>query len=134
MKLHHIGVVVGCVKESGELYAEHLGMRALGPAVHDPLQRVIVQFWAQEGCSISIELIEPVGDDSPVAGFLGKGGGLAHLCYEVEDLEMALEDVRQKGAIVISGPVPAAAFQQRRIAFVILRGIGVTEFVEKSSS
>ena len=134
MKLHHIGVVVFSVKESGELYAEHLGMRALAPPVHDPLQRVIVQFWAQEGCSISIELIEPVGDDSPVAGFLGKGGGLAHLCYEVEDLEMALEDARQKGAIVISGPVPAAAFQQRRIAFVILRGIGVTEFVEKSSS
>ena len=134
MKLHHIGVVVGSVKESGELYAEHLGMCALGPAVHDPLQRVIVQFWAQEGCGISIELIEPVGGDSPVAGFLGKGGGLAHLCYEVEDLEMALEDARQKGAIVISGPVPAAAFQQRRIAFVILRGIGVTELVEKSSS
>jgi methylmalonyl-CoA/ethylmalonyl-CoA epimerase len=127
-------VVVSSIKESGELYAEHLGMRALGPAVHDPLQRVIIQFWAQEGCSIPIELIEPVGDDSPVAGFLGKGGGLAHLCYEVEDLEMALEDVRQKGAIVISGPVTAAAFQQRRIAFVILRGIGVTEFVEKSSS
>jgi hypothetical protein len=35
---------------------------------------------------------------------------------------------------VISGPVSAAAFPQRRIAFVILRGIGVTQFVEKSSS
>ena len=109
-------------------------MRALGPAVHDPLQRVIVQFWGREGDSIPIELIEPVGDDSPVAGFLGKGGGLAHLCYEVDDLERILENVRQKGAILISGPVPAAVFDERRIAFVILRGIGVTEFVEKSSS
>ena len=109
-------------------------MHALGPAVHDPLQRVIVQFWAQDGNSLSIELIEPVGDDSPVAAHLSKGGGLAHLCYEVDDLEGTLRDVRQKGGIVISGPVPATAFHERRIAFVILREIGVTEFVEKSSS
>jgi methylmalonyl-CoA/ethylmalonyl-CoA epimerase len=134
VKLHHIGVVTGSIKKSGELYAEQLGMRALGPAVHDPLQRVIVQFWAEESDSTSIELIEPVGEDSPVAGFLGKGGGFAHLCYEVDDLEKTLETVLQKGAILISGPVPAAAFNLRRIAFVILRGIGVIEFVEKSSS
>ena len=134
MKLHHVGVVVSSVEESGKLYAEQLGMRALGPAVHDPLQRVIVQFWAREGDGISIELIEPVGDDSPVAGFLCKGGGLAHLCYEVDDLERTLENARQKGGILISGPVPAAAYQERRIAFVILRGVGVTEFVEKSPS
>lgn len=134
MRLHHIGVVVRSVKESGAVYAEQLGMRALGPAVHDPLQRVIVQFWAQEGNDTSIELIEPVGDDSPVTSFLKKGGGPAHLCYEVDDLERTLRSVRQKGGIVISGPVPATAFDQRRIAFVLLREIGVTEFVEKSAS
>jgi methylmalonyl-CoA/ethylmalonyl-CoA epimerase len=133
VKLHHIGVVVGSIKESGKLYAEQLGMRPLGPPVHDPIQRVIVQFWEGDQ-GASIELIEPVGDDSPAAGFLGKGGGLAHLCYEVEDLDRVLEEVRQKGAILISGPVPATAFDQRRIAFVMLRGIGVTEFVERSSS
>jgi methylmalonyl-CoA/ethylmalonyl-CoA epimerase len=132
VKLHHVGVVVRSVKESGAVYAEQLGMCALGPAVHDPVQRVIVQFWAQEGCT-PIELIEPVGDDSPVASLLSKGGGLAHLCYEVDDLEETLNDVRQNGGIVISGPVPATAFHECRIAFVILRGIGVTEFVEKSS-
>lgn len=134
MRLHHIGVVVRSVKESGALYSEQLGMRALGPAVHDPLQRVIVQFWALDGNSTPIELIEPAGDDSPVASLLSKGGGLAHLCYEVDNLEGALNEVRQKGGIVISGPVPATAFHERRIAFVLLRGIGVTEFVEKSSS
>jgi len=133
VRLHHIGVVVRSVKESGGVYTEQLGMHALGPAVHDPLQRVIVQFWAQDGNDTSIELIEPVGDESPVAALLRKGGGLAHLCYEVDDLEGTLNDVRQKGGIIISGPVRAAAFDERRIAFVILRGIGVTEFVEKSS-
>ena len=61
MRLHHIGVVVRSVKESGAVYAEQLGMHALGPAVHDPLQRVIVQFWAQDGNDTSIELIEPDG-------------------------------------------------------------------------
>lgn len=134
MKLHHIGVVTGSVKKSGVLYEEQLGMHALGPAVHDPLQRVIVQFWALESDSTSIELIEPMGEESPVAGFLAKGGGIAHLCYEVDDLERTLEAVLQKGAILISGPVPATAFQLRRIAFVILRGIGVIEFVEKCTS
>jgi methylmalonyl-CoA/ethylmalonyl-CoA epimerase len=134
VRLHHVGVVVNSVVDSGKLYAEQLGMRALGPAVHDPLQRVIVQFWAQEGDSTSVELIEPVGEDSPVAAFLGKGGGMAHLCYEVDDLDRTLKDVQHKGAILISGPVPAAAFEQRRIAFVLLRGIGITEYLEKSAS
>lgn len=133
MKLHHVGVVVSSVVDSGKLYAEQLGMHALGPAIHDPIQRVIVQFWAQEGDSTSVELIEPVGEDSPVAALLGKGGGVAHLCYEVDDLDKTLEDLQHKGAMLISGPVPAAAFEQRRIAFVFLIGIGVTEYVEKSA-
>ncbi len=133
MKLHHVGVVVGSLEESGKHYAEYLGMRALGPTVHDSVQRVNVQFWSQERDGTCIELIEPAGDDSPVARLLARGGGMAHLCYEVEDLEKTLEDVQQKGAILVSGPVAAAAFDHRRIAFVILRGMGVTEFVEKRS-
>jgi methylmalonyl-CoA/ethylmalonyl-CoA epimerase len=132
MNLHHVGVVVKSVTESAELYVNQMGMRALGPPVQDDIQRVIVQFLIREGDTTSIELIEPVDGNSPVASLLRKGGGLAHLCYEVEDMEASLESAQQKGALVISGPVPAAAFHQLRVAFLFYRGIGVIEFLEKA--
>ena len=133
MKLHHVGVVVKSVKQSGEIYSSKLGMRALGPPIKDDIQRVIVQFWALEGDGTSIELIEPLGDDSPVSAFLRKGGGMAHICYEVNDIDRTLETAKEDGAIVISRPVQATAFHGRRVAFVFYRGIGVTEFVEEIS-
>jgi methylmalonyl-CoA/ethylmalonyl-CoA epimerase len=133
VKLHHVGVVVNSVKQSGEIYANKLGMRALGPPVQDDTQRVIVQFWALEGDDTSIELIEPLGEDSPVSAFLRKGGGMAHICFQVDDIDRTLETAKENGAIIISGPVPATAFHRRRVAFVFYGGIGVTEFVEKTS-
>ena len=50
--------------------------------------------------------------------FLAKGIGAYHICYEVSDLEKTLEDVRASGCVLISAPVPAAAFEGRRIAWL----------------
>jgi len=128
-----VGVVVRSVEQTGYFYADQMGMLALGPPVQDDLQRVIVQFWAHEGESTSIELIQPIGDQSPVASFLRKGGGPAHLCYEIDDLKSTLERAQQEGGVLISGPLPAIAFSQRLIAFVLYRDIGMIEYLEKRS-
>ena len=48
-----------------------------------------------------------------------KGGGLHHLCYEVEDCEKALAAMRQRSAMIVRRPQPAVAFAGRRIAWML---------------
>ena len=77
-----------------------------------------------------VELVEPVGDDSPVSRFLQKGGGLHHLCYEVENLAEHLKIRREAGCIVVRPPMPAAAFDNRLIAWALTRQKLLLEFLE----
>lgn len=129
MRLHHVGVVVEAIETHSQHYRE-LGLRPLTDVVTDPIQKVKVQFWGNDGPASSVELIEPLGEESPVRGFLEKGGGLNHLCFEVADLEAARKNAEVKGGICVCAPVPAAAFGGRRITFFFFRGVGLIEFVE----
>jgi methylmalonyl-CoA/ethylmalonyl-CoA epimerase len=131
MDLHHIGIVVGSIERHGERYAECLGLMALGPAVVDPIQDVRIQFWG-DGKRTPVELIEPASENSKVSRFLAKGGGLHHLCYEVDDVDSALAEAERKGAICVCRPVPAVALQQRRVCFVVYRDLGLVEFLERN--
>ena len=131
MKLHHVGIVVAKLETSGAVYAGALGLDPLGPPVTDAIQQVRVQFWARPGDAVSVELIEPITDTSPTAEQLRNGGGFAHLCYEVGDIDAEVKAAWERGGIVVRTPVPAAAFDNRRIAFVCFRDIGIVEFVEK---
>lgn len=132
MKLDHVGIVVANIEESGLAYAAALGMQPAGPPVVDTVQRVRVQFWSLSGDTGRVELIAPHTEDSPVAQFAKKGGGFAHLCFAVPDIEQTVDVARQRGAIVIQAPVPAEAFGKRRIAFVFYRNVGVVEYVEEA--
>jgi len=129
MKLHHVGVVVKKIGRDGQRLAESFGLDAVSEVIHDPIQRVNVQFWGA-GADVSVEFIEPAAPDSPVGQFLEKGGGLAHVCFEVPDLDTALREAESRGAIPVQPPSPAPAFDGRRIAFLYYRGMGLVEFVE----
>ena len=98
---------------------------------HDPLQKVNVVFLqpAEEG--VQVELVAPAGAGSPVAPFLAKGGGLHHLCYEVDLLEPQIETMKRRKAVVIRPPKPAVAFGGRRIAWMVTRERLVVEYVER---
>ncbi len=85
----------------------------------DPIQRVKVAFLSMPGTDVQMELVEPAGEQSPVQAFLEKGGGLHHLCYEVEDCDQALSALRQRNAMIVRRPKPAVAFKGRRIAWVV---------------
>lgn len=132
MKLHHVGIVVQDLEAWGEAYASSLGLVQDAEIVHDPIQKVRVQFWRDEAANL-VELIEPAAPDSPVWGELKKGGGLNHLCYEVDDIEGRVQDAVAGGAILAVTPVPAVALSGRRIAFLYLRKVGLIEFVEKEA-
>ena len=131
LKLHHIGFILASIQESAESFALSLGATWDGSIIFDPLQKVRVTFL--QGAHVSdalIELVEPGGPESPVSRFLERGGGLHHLCYEVEDLEAHLAFCKSVGTIVIRPPVPAVAFGGRRIAWAITKKRLLVEFLE----
>jgi len=88
-------------------------------------------FGGRNGTDPLIELVEPGADDSPVTRFLERGGGLHHLCYEVDDLEGHLEFCKSVGNKIIKPPAPAVAFGGRRIAWAVTRKRLLVEFLER---
>jgi methylmalonyl-CoA/ethylmalonyl-CoA epimerase len=132
VKLHHIGFVVSSIAESAESFAQSLGASWDGKIVLDPAQKVRVSFFHSRNTTDPlIELVEPEGPASPVSRFLERGGGLHHLCYEVDDLDMCLSFSRSVGTLIIRPPVPAVAFGGRRIAWGISKKKLLMEFLER---
>lgn len=131
MKVHHLGVAVPDVAAAIPAYESLLGQKLLSGPFNDPIQKVRVCFLGHGGPGdVVIELIAPIADDAPVHQYLKKGLGAYHVCYEVLDMERTLADLRAKGCLVISGPVPAVAFEGRRIAWLLMPTRQVIELVE----
>jgi methylmalonyl-CoA/ethylmalonyl-CoA epimerase len=130
MTFHHVGVVVESIEESSVQYQRFFGLQPVSDVVVDSTQRVKVQFLASESTATSVELIEPLPGESPARRALEKGGGLNHLCFEVMDIEACIRQAESVGIVCVCQPVRAAAFDGRRVAFLVYRGIGLIEFVE----
>ena len=116
MKLHHIGIVVKNIQESlGELN-EFLDFKEISVPIKVKSQKVNVCFLKTSG--VYIEFIEPIENDSPVKTYSESGGGYHHLCFEVDNIFTAVEEMKKKGARVIVEPTPG--FEDRLIAFILL--------------
>jgi len=134
-RLDHVGFVVASIRDVAPGFAESTGTTWSGEIIHDPLQQVNVTFLrASLPHDPSVELVEPVGPDSPVVRFLERGGGLHHVCYEVPILETQLTLSRSCGGLVVRPPLPAVAFGGRRIAWVYTRQKLLIEFLERSTA
>lgn len=129
---HHVGFVVASIQASVQGMAKSLDAEWDGEIIHDPLQRVRVTFLRRQNAADSLlELVEPVDDKSPVMGFLKRGGGLHHLCYQVDNLEKQLELSREVGGLVVRPPLPAVAFGGRRIAWFYTKEKLLIEYLER---
>lgn len=114
-KINHIGVAVTSIDESLPYYRDQLQMNYEGSEVVEE-QKVKVAF-LQIGES-RIELLEPTGEDSPIAGFLRKNGpGMHHIAYEVDDIEAALKRMEHDGVRLID-KAPRNGAHGARIAFI----------------
>jgi len=83
-----MGFVLHSIQNSAEYFARSLGRLGTATSYLDPIQKERVTFFpAAHAHDSLIELVEPGGPDSPVSRFLSDGGGLHHICYEVEDLD-----------------------------------------------
>jgi methylmalonyl-CoA/ethylmalonyl-CoA epimerase len=134
MKLHHIGLVVPKIKDSLGEITKYIEFETIGLPTPVGSQKVNI-------CFLKIgepflELIEPVEKDSPVFEFAKQGGGIHHLCFEVNDIHKELDTLAQKGATVLVKPVEG--FDNRLIAFVDLKmkntKCGLIELLETKTS
>jgi methylmalonyl-CoA/ethylmalonyl-CoA epimerase len=130
--LHHIGFVVASITSVAEEFAVSMSARWDGQVIHDPLQRVRVAFFGPVDARNPVfELVEPADQVSPVSNFLKKGGGLHHVCYEIDDLESGLRVAQDTGLVIVAPPTPAVAFGGRRIAWVGSKSRLLMELLER---
>ena len=135
MRLHHFGFVGHDLATMQRRFQKESAAE-LTPPIDDPIQRVVVQFYRDRITGDVWEIIAPLGtlENSPLAARVSRGGGLDHVCYELDagdgTLEQVLAAEQAGGARVACAPVPSTAFVGRRVAFVVRRSGRVVEYVE----
>ena len=116
-RLNHVAVVVPDLAAASAVYRQTLGASVSQPQAL-PAHGVNVVF--VELPNTRIELLEPLGDASPVRGFLERNptGGIHHLCYEVDDIIAARDRLRAQGARVLGGGEPRAGAHGKPVLFL----------------
>lgn len=102
--LNHVGVATPSIEDSVKMYRDMLGATKIHDKFAMPEQGVWVCF--VDLPNSQIELIEPYGDDSPIHNFLktNPNGGQHHVCFEVDDIYAARDEMQAKGARVLGEP------------------------------
>lgn len=128
LTFHHIGIACRDIAKTQAFYLQ-MGYTP-SPIVEDPLQHVRISFLEKDGAP-RLELLEPLDAKNPVARTLDTVGVTPyHMCYEVQDIEAAIADLRRQRFLLVNGPVPACAMGNRRIAFLYQKNNGLIELVE----
>jgi methylmalonyl-CoA/ethylmalonyl-CoA epimerase len=128
MRLHHAGVITGDLEGSTNFYTS-LGYAA--SAIYaDPLQKARIVLM-QKTHEPLIELIAPDSPESPAASWIQRiTAGPYHTCYEVDDLEAVVAFLRYHRLFPVIKPVPAVAFNMRRVVFLWGESSGLLELLE----
>ncbi len=130
-KLDHIAIAVQDVESSAELWKRTLGLDA--GDIEVVAERGVRLCKLKADRVPDLELVEPIGEDSPVASFIAqKGEGIHHICFEVRDIEKSLEELKRNGVrLVHERPVSGAG--GRRIAFIHPQSLGgvLIELIEE---
>ena len=101
-RLNHVAIAVPDIAAATAVYRDVLGGK-VSEVVEQPDHGVSTVF--VELPNTKIELLEPLGEDSPIANFLKNNGsgGMHHVCYEVEDIDAAIAKMKEGGARVLGG-------------------------------
>lgn len=116
-RLNHVAIVVPDLAAARTLYRDTLGA-AVSEPIDMPAHGVTTVF--VELPNAKIELLHPLGDDSPVAKFLASNpsGGMHHVCYEVEDILAARDILQSRGARVLGDGEPRIGAHDKPVLFL----------------
>ncbi|WP_372612250.1 methylmalonyl-CoA epimerase [Aquicoccus sp.] len=116
-RLNHVAIAVPDLDTAAAQYAGALGAK-VGAPQDEPDHGVTVIFI--ELPNTKIELLYPLGDNSPIQGFLDKNpsGGIHHVCYEVEDIIAARDHLKASGARVLGDGEPKIGAHGKPVLFL----------------
>lgn len=116
-RLNHVAIAVPDLDAAAEQYRATLGAD-VGPAQPEPDHGVTVVFITLP--NTKIELLHPLGPDSPINGFLEKNpsGGIHHICYEVEDILASRDQLLDQGARVLGAGEPKIGAHGKPVLFL----------------
>ena len=116
-KLNHVAIAVPDLYKAARTHRETLGARVSAPA---PLPEHGVTVVFVELPNTKIELLQPLGANSPIAKFLERhpDGGIHHLCYEVQDIVAARDRLKAQGARVLGDGEPKIGAHGKPVLFL----------------
>ena len=116
-KLNHVAIAVPDLAAATAVYRDTLGAR-VSQAQAEPEHGVTVVF--VELPNTKVELLEPLGEKSPIAAFLEKNpsGGIHHMCFEVEDIMTARDRMIRQGARVLGEGEPKIGAHGKPVLFL----------------
>lgn len=116
-RLNHVAIAVPDLEAATAVYREQLGA-AVSEAVQQPDHGVTTVF--VELPNTKIELLEPLGEGSPIANYLAKNpvGGIHHICYEVPDIRAARDTLVAAGARVLGDGEPKIGAHGKPVLFL----------------
>jgi methylmalonyl-CoA/ethylmalonyl-CoA epimerase len=116
-RLNHVAIAVPDLDQASALYRTTLGAKVSAPSAQ-PKHGVSVVF--VELGNTKIELLHPLGADSPIAAFLGRNpaGGIHHICYEVDDILAARDKLKASGARVLGDGEPKIGAHDKPVLFL----------------
>lgn len=116
-RLNHVAIVVPDLEAAGATYRDALGASVSAPQ-DLPDHGVTVVFVTLDNSKI--ELLHPLGEDSPIRTFLDRnpGGGMHHVCYEVQDIFAARDRLVAQGARVLGNGEPKNGAHNKPVLFL----------------
>ena len=116
-RLNHVAIAVPDLEKASALYRDTLGAQVSAPK-DEPDHGVTTVFI--ELPNTKIELLHPLGDNSPIQAFLDKNptGGMHHVCYEVDDILVARDKMKADGARVLGDGEPKIGAHGKPVLFL----------------
>jgi len=128
-RFHHIGYAVNNIETTAGYYINSGWY--LSDIQIDKMQNAKIAFLSKSNMPL-IELIAPVDENSPIVKTLEKVGvSTYHVCYEVDDIDVAVSELRKQKYISLFNPVEAIALDNKKICYLYNKNVGLIEIVNK---
>ena len=122
VSVNHIAIAVRNIENAEKLYESALGLKVTHREVVEE-QGVRASMLETDAGDTTIELLEPIGKNSPIYKFLEKRGeGIHHICFKVDDIESALERLKKQGIKLIN-EAPRPGLDGTKVAFLRPKGL-----------
>jgi methylmalonyl-CoA/ethylmalonyl-CoA epimerase len=130
LAFHHLGIACRDITRESATWTA-LGYAPEGAPFDDPVQGITGCFFTGPGPRL--ELLMPLGASTVLDPWLTGGSRPYHQAFEVVDIDAHIAELEELGGRVMVDPVPAVAFDGRRISFVMLRNLALIELIEAPS-